>query len=121
VQGNCRGKSERSIIGWQAGGRVSWGDTSSFCRIIKGRVDGRNPLGRFRKVLWIVGSHEGAGRLQCKHGRGPKLRRGAEPSIRAIGAVGSTCGIVYRGFVSQSSKIVQQEPRYHDTRYRNEP
>jgi hypothetical protein len=30
---------------------------------------------RFCKVSWAVGSHRGAGRLQCKRGRGSKLRR----------------------------------------------
>jgi hypothetical protein len=34
LKGKCReaacGKSERSVAGWRAGERVSWGDTSSF-------------------------------------------------------------------------------------------
>jgi hypothetical protein len=30
---------------------------------------------RFCEVPWAVGSHGGAGRLQCKRGRGSKLRR----------------------------------------------
>jgi hypothetical protein len=33
-------------------------------------------LRRFHEVPWAVGSHGGAGRLQCKCGRGSKLRRG---------------------------------------------
>jgi hypothetical protein len=49
-----------------------------------------------------------------------KLRRG-RASIRVTRTVGSTRDIVYRGFVSRSSKLLQQELRYRDPRYPDEP
>jgi hypothetical protein len=66
---------EASQVGEQV--NESRGETLlHFVESSKGRTDGRNPLRRFHEVPWAVGSHGGAGRLQCKCGRGSKLRRG---------------------------------------------
>jgi hypothetical protein len=54
----------------------SRGETLLHFAEFKGRTDGRNPLRRFHEVPRAVGSHGGARRLQCKCGRGSKLRRG---------------------------------------------
>jgi hypothetical protein len=52
--------------------------------------------------------------------KGSKLRRGRaiDPTTRTVG---STRDIVYRGFVSRSSKLLQQELRNREARYPDEP
>jgi hypothetical protein len=60
-------------------------EPSSVWRDKDRRTNGRNPLRRLREVLWAVGSHGGAGRLQYKLGGGSKLRRGGAVDLNHEG------------------------------------
>jgi hypothetical protein len=79
LKGKHRGAgigSPREIVaGLRAGERVSWEKHFFISWVHKEKSGRTNPLRRYREVPWVVGYHGGAGRLQCKCGRGSKLRR----------------------------------------------
>jgi hypothetical protein len=79
--------------------KSSWRRYFFISQNCRGRTDGRNSPRRFREILWAVGSCRGARRLQCRCGKGSKLRKGRGAVDRDHEEQGSTRGSAYREFV----------------------
>jgi hypothetical protein len=74
-RGAAIGSPRESVVGLRVGERVSWEKHFFILWVHKEKSGRPNPLRRYREVSWFVRSHGGVGRLQCKCGRGSKLRR----------------------------------------------
>jgi hypothetical protein len=92
----------------------------SFRRIHQEGTDGRNSRGEFANHRKPLDLGKVQGRYDDVFPKGSKLRRGGAIDQDHEGRWIHTY-IVDRGFVSRSSKLLQQELRYRDPRYPDEP